>query len=143
MNLLKPFGTESFLIGIGIAAASYLLGPTIKRGARGVAVKGMQGALMAGDAANDAMETSKDKFNDFIQNMMGDGKSNVNFEHMENSFHKDLIDELKADRHQNSELMKELVSSMKSLQSEIKDLKKAAPAATQATKTNIKNTTTK
>lgn len=140
MNLLKPFGTESFILGIGIAAVSYLLGPTIKRGARGVAVKGMQGAMMAGDAANDAMDSSRDKFSDFIQGMMNDGKNNV-MDQQDNNFQRELFNELKAEREQYSELMKELVSSVKSLQGEVSDLKKSAttaPASKATTKTTTK-----
>ncbi|MCG8540426.1 MAG: hypothetical protein MJA82_10860 [Clostridia bacterium] len=135
MNILKPFGTEGFILGIGIAALGYLLGPTIKRGARGIAVKGMQGAMMVGDTANDAMDSGKEKFNDFIQNMMDSKQDN------ERNFHKELIDEIKTDRHNNNELLKELVSTMKSLQNEVKDMKKVATS--QPTKTATKTTTTK
>lgn len=148
MNLLKPFGTEGFILGIGIAAVSYLLGPTIKRGAKGVAVRGMQGALMAGDAANDAIDTSREKFSDFIQGMMGDNKDNMM--HQDNNFQKELFNELKSERQQYSELMKELVSSVKSLKDEVSDLKKSAATTAQATKstsqpakTATKTTTTK
>ncbi|WP_432665519.1 hypothetical protein R9X47_04445 [Wukongibacter baidiensis] len=143
MNLLKPFGTESFILGIGIAAVSYLLGPTIKRGAKGVAVKGMQGALMAGDAANEAMDTGRDKFSDFIQGIMNDGNNNVMDQ--DNDFQKELFNELKAERQQYSELMKELVSSVKSLQGEVSELKKSAATTAQATKATAQaaKTTTK
>lgn len=136
MNLLKPFGTESFVIGIGIAAVSYLFGPTIKRGAREVAVKGMQGALMAGDTASHAVESGREKFSSFIHNMMHSEKDNDIS--VDKSFHKELVDELKEDRQQQREFMKELMSTMKSLKNEVKELKNTAQAqvskATSASK---------
>ncbi len=121
MNLLKPFGTESFLIGVGLAAASYLLGPTIKQGARGVAVKGMQGALMAGDVANNTMEASRDKLGNFMHKFM-DNRDNGKME-VEYSFQKELINELKADREQYNKVLNEMISTMKSIQEDVKTLK--------------------
>lgn len=96
---------------------------------------------MAGDAANDVMDSSREKFSDFIQGMMGDGKSNEI--EQENNFQKELFNELKAEREQYSELMKELVSSVKSLQSEVSELKKSAATTTQASKTTVQTTNPK
>ena len=41
-SILKPFGSQGFLIGIGVAAIGYLIAPQLKKSLRPAAVKGTQ-----------------------------------------------------------------------------------------------------
>ncbi|WP_408954679.1 hypothetical protein [Natroniella sp. ANB-PHB2] len=110
MKLLKPFGTQNFVLGIGIAAATYLLGPTLKRNARNVAVKGVQGALTAGSMASQVMDDGKEKMTGLVGNM-SDQRANQEMAMIYN--------ELREEREQ----MKELISTVKELQQEVADIK--------------------
>src|SRR6056297_3563832 len=66
MKLFKsPFSPQSILFGIGLAVLTSLLTPVIKENARNAAVKGTQGALMAGkkfSGAKDKMSGMMNKF---------------------------------------------------------------------------------
>ncbi|KAB3535748.1 hypothetical protein F8154_05460 [Alkaliphilus pronyensis] len=123
MNLLKPFGSQNFILGVGIAALSYLLGPSLKQGARTVAVKGMQGAMMAGNTATNMMESGKESMGNLFDSMTGHQKDYMEMEH---NFRQDLIKEIKSDREEFNSALKELSTTMKSLQSEVQALKKTA-----------------
>ncbi|GAB6099062.1 hypothetical protein JCM16358_09410 [Halanaerocella petrolearia] len=115
MKFLKPFGTQNFVIGIGIAAATYLFGPTLKRNARRAAVKGMQGAMSAGGMASGAMGKSKDK----MAGMAGMFQGMATEQQQPNQDVAMLYNELQEERKQISEL----ASAVKSLQQEISDMK--------------------
>ncbi|MCK8826658.1 hypothetical protein MWH25_02695 [Natroniella acetigena] len=110
MKFLKPFGTQNFVLGIGIAAATYLLGPTLKRNARNVAVKGMQGALSAGGMASQVMDDGKEKMSGLVENMSGQ-RANQEMAMIYN--------ELREER----EELKELLTTVKELQQEVADIK--------------------
>lgn len=113
MEILKPFGSRSFAIGVGIAAVTYLLSPAIKRSAKGVAVKGMQGALLAGETASHMVENGKEKIGDMLSHR--DGHHNGMIEQMMN--------EWKAEREQYTHTLEELMNTVKDLKTEISVLK--------------------
>lgn len=113
MEIFKPFGSRSFAIGVGIAALTYLLSPTIKRNAKGVAVKGMQGALMAGETASHLIENGKDKISGVFQ--QGNDLKNEMYEQM--------INEWKSEREQYNHILQDLMNTVKDLKSEISGLK--------------------
>jgi hypothetical protein len=113
MDLLKPFTSRGFVIGIGLAALAYLLGPQIKQGAKTVAVKGMQGAMVAGDAASQAVASGREKMGSMMQNMGNKGDTMV----------QQMVSEFKEEREQVSNTLNELVNTMKSMQEEISLLK--------------------
>ncbi|MGB4440358.1 MAG: hypothetical protein WBJ13_14290 [Sedimentibacter sp.] len=121
MNLLKPFSTESFIVGLGIAAIGSLFAPAIKKGAKTMAVKGTQGAMMAGEAANNMMESGKETLNNTFPGL----SKNKNDSEAAQKFQKELIRELKSDREQYSNVLQELVTTMKDIQSEVKAFKNA------------------
>ncbi|KAB3525507.1 hypothetical protein [Alkaliphilus serpentinus] len=123
MNILKPFGSQNFVLGIGIAALGYLLGPTLKQGARTVAVKGVQGAMMAGNTASNIMETGKENMGNLFERMTGNQKE---YMQMEQHFRQNLMNEIKSEREEYNSVLKELVTTMKSLQSEVHSLKDAS-----------------
>jgi hypothetical protein len=65
-NLVKPFGSKSFLIGLGAAAAAYFLGPQLKELLKPVAVKGTQGAMVLAEKVKETLNQSKEKLNNTI-----------------------------------------------------------------------------
>ncbi|EOC99521.1 hypothetical protein [Caldisalinibacter kiritimatiensis] len=123
MKILKPFGTQSFVIGVGIAALSYLFGPTIKKGAREVTVKGMQGALLAGEAASNAVDEGKKKMSNVINNMKKPMDKNEGIELKNSHIVQQLVNELQAERQQNREMFESLMNTVKDLQNEMSSLK--------------------
>ncbi|MBM7614446.1 hypothetical protein [Alkaliphilus hydrothermalis] len=122
MNLLKPLASQNFILGIGIAAATYVFGPAIKRGAKKVAVKGVQGALMAGEATNETVSKGKDMFSDFMNNVHHNENSEQ--KHMEQLFQQELFNSLKTTQENQSKAFTELLSTIKDMQEEIRDFKK-------------------
>ncbi|PRX27217.1 hypothetical protein BX659_11782 [Orenia metallireducens] len=118
MKLLKPVNSENILIGIGVAALTYLLGPKIKRNAKSLAERGMERAMMAGDAASETIDNGKEKMVDIFEDM-GDEYSSIYSENDELTM---LYDELEADREQLNELtglvydLKEEIASLKNYQ---------------------------
>ncbi|MDW5299155.1 MAG: hypothetical protein SA378_03315 [Sedimentibacter sp.] len=119
MNLLKPFSTESFIVGLGIAAVGSLFAPAIKKGAKTMAVKGTQGAMMAGEAANNMMESGKETLNNTFPGL----SKNKNDSEAAQKLNKELISELRSDREQYANVLQELVTTMKDIQSEVKAFK--------------------
>lgn len=117
MEILKPFGSRSFAIGVGIAALTYLLSPTIKRSAKGVAVKGMQGALMAGETASHLVENSKEK----ISNVFQQGN------HLKNEMYEQMMNEWKSEREQYNNILQDLMNTVNDLKSEISGLRDQTP----------------
>lgn len=118
MDLLRPFGTRNFVVGISIAALAYLLAPSLQKGARAVAVKGAQGAMMVGGAAASAVSTGREKVSGMWQNVSG---SNVN--QQESNMLQTMIEEMRAERQQHASLMQEMVNTMKNMQEEMAMLK--------------------
>ncbi len=127
MKYLKPFGTQSFVLGIGLAALTYLIGPSVKRGARSVAVKGMQGALMAGEAASNAVDTGKEKASSLFQNLMNRGHNHEAEIIERKQLFNNMMNEMKEERRQNRELMQSMLETMQSMQKEISSIKKTTP----------------
>lgn len=123
MNYLKPFGSQNFVLGVGLAALTYLFGPSVKNGARNVAVKSTQGALMAGETATNAVYTGKEKVSDFFGNLMGghDGDSNHIMEQQQ--VFSQFMHEIQEERKQSNELMKNMMKTMKDMQHEISTIK--------------------
>lgn len=115
MDLLKPFGSRSFYVGLGVAALAYLLAPTLKQNARAVAVKGVQGAMLAGGAASNALARGREK----MSHVMHDVRENVT----DNKMVEQLVSELKAEREQYANTLQEIMSTMKSMQEEIASLR--------------------
>lgn len=116
MDLLRPFGTRNFIVGISIAALAYLLAPTLQKGARAVAVKGAQGAMIVGGAAANAVNTGREKVSGMWQNVASSNQQ-------ETSLMQQMVEEMRAERQQHSSLMQEMVNTMKNLQEEMAMLK--------------------
>ena len=97
--LLKPFGTQSFFIGLGIAAAAYLMAPQLRKSLKPVAVKGAHGMLVLGNQARE---------------LFNQGKTEE---------YANLANEIRQDREQYNTVLKELKDSILLLKDEISDLK--------------------
>lgn len=117
MDLLRPFGTRNFVIGIGLAALAYLFAPTLQRNARTVAVKGAQGAMLVGGAAANAFSTGKERIGGVIQGMGNAGRSE------DTSNVQQLVNDLRNEREQFNNVLSEVMSTMKNLQDEVRVLK--------------------
>ncbi|MFZ5969240.1 MAG: hypothetical protein ACOYVK_18950 [Bacillota bacterium] len=120
-DFLKPFGSQSFFVGLGVAAIAYLLGPQIKESVRPMAVKGMQGALMISDKTKNMMEEGKDRLEDMMEktNLMGkDQKHNE-----QAAVYEMLIKELREDKENSNRILEQLNQTMSGLKDEISKLK--------------------
>lgn len=118
-NLLKPFGTQSFFVGLGVAAVTYLLGPQIKETVRPIAVKGTQGAMMLSDKTKEMMEEGKDRIEGMMENVKGkDGMMQG-----QAGAYEMLINELREERERSNSLMEKLNDKMNDLKNEIAHIK--------------------
>ena len=112
MKILKPFGTQGFIVGLGVAALTYTLGPIIKRSARTAAVKGTQGALAVGGTTCQMVNNSKEKMAGVFGDMKEAGEATG--EEM-----KSFIEEMRMER----EEIKELVNKVNGLKEELSTMK--------------------
>ncbi len=112
MKVLKPFGTQGFIIGLGVAALTYTLGPVIKRNSRNAAVKGAQGALSVGGVASQMFNNGKERVSGMFEGM--EETDHVTGEEM-----KTFIEEMRAERDQ----INELVNKVNGLEEEISIVK--------------------
>ena len=122
-DIIKPIGSQSFAVGIGVAALAYFFGPQLKQALRPVAVKGVQGVMALGTGTMKAFGDGKDK----LSNMM---KENTNqtvppaktTEDLLN-FNNNLMMELKDDRETSNKILTELLSSISGLKDELSQLR--------------------
>ncbi len=142
MKYLRPFGTQSFAIGVGLAAITYLFGPTIRKGAKGVAVKGVQGAMVAGESATNMVEDSKEKATNFLGNIMKSPRNKNHEIHQQtSSMYKEMLEEIKAQRDDNSKMMQEMLSTIKNMQNDIVNIKNENKTDTKSTNNKTTNKT--
>src|SRR6056297_3169838 len=105
MKLFKsPFSPQSILFGIGLAVLTSLLTPVIKKNARNAAVKGTQGALMAGEKFAGA----KDKMSGMMNKFKTDGQQQQQKEQVSVEEFEQLKDEIRKEREQLQELINSL-----------------------------------
>jgi len=104
MKLFKsPFSPQSILFGVGLAILTSLLTPVIRENARNAAVKGTQGAIMAGEkfaGAKDKMSGVMNKFKKEEQIQQMEQVSREEFQQ--------LKDEIRKEREQLQELISKL-----------------------------------
>ena len=103
MKFIESLTPESILFGLGLAAVTSVLGPVIKRNTKDMAVKGTQGALMAG---NKLTET-KDKMTKKITNKSENNENQVSTQ--------ELLAEMKKEREQ----IQELINTFNDLKQEL------------------------
>ena len=127
MNILKPLGSPGFAIGLGIAALTYFLGPSLKRGARNVAVKGMQGALMAGEGASNAMHEGKETMSNMFGNTFGNenymNEMSTEMAQQNTQMVQQVFQEMREEREQYKNMFQEMMNTMQGMQDDISSLK--------------------
>ncbi|MDF2545534.1 MAG: hypothetical protein K0R93_432 [Anaerosolibacter sp.] len=120
-DMMKPFGSQSFLIGLGVAAVGYFFGPQIKQAVRPAAVKGAQGMMMFSDKTKGMFDEGKH----MMGNMM-DKASHIGQEHHmagQMGVHEMLMKELREERERTNRLMEQLNTSITGLKDEIAHIK--------------------
>ena len=105
MKFMESLTPQSVLFGLGLAVLTSVLGPVIKKNTKDMAVKGTQGALMAGEKISE----TKDKMTGAMSNMKENHENQVNTQ--------EIFQEIKKERKQ----MQELVESFKELKQEMND----------------------
>lgn len=117
-NLLKPFGSQSFFVGLGVAAAAYFLGPQIRETIRPMAVKGTQGMMMLTDRTMHMMHEGKEKMEDMMGKMGHMAKS----EHMamgQIGVMEAMLKELREERERSNKMMEEFRETLMGIRDEI------------------------
>lgn len=121
-NLLKPFGSQSFFLGLGVAAAAYFLGPQLMEAVKPMAVKGAQGVMALGSKTSQVFNEGKEKLGNTIEKMTP-GERDIK---AVDSMYSDLIKELKDEREASNKILMELRDTMVSLRQEISGMKAGA-----------------
>lgn len=113
-SLMKMVGSQSFLLGVGVAAAAYLIGPQIRESLKPAAVKGAQGIMVLGGKTKQALEQGKEKLNDMVFDKSGMETKN---------FQEKLLQELREEREASNRILEELKNSITGLKEEISSIK--------------------
>lgn len=117
-DLMKPLNPQSFLIGAGIAAAAYLIGPQLKEALRPGANKGGQGLMNIGEKTRQLFEEGKEKLNDIIF-----VKPEESVKMAAGEVGEALIRELREEREHTNKIMEELKNTLGGLKDEIASLR--------------------
>lgn len=122
-DVIKPFGSQSFLVGVGVAALAYFLGPQLKQSLRPAAVKGTQGVISLGGKTKQLFEEGMGKINTIVFEKTDEvfDKTKETLESI--GFSPDLLKELKEERESSNRIMEELKNSVISLKEEISQMK--------------------
>lgn len=125
-DIVKPFGSQSFLIGIGVAALAYFLAPQLKQSLRPAAVKGAAGVMTLGDKTKKILEESKDKISNLIFDKTEEARDKVRDVVEEAGISPDVLKEMREEREVSNKMIQELKDSIVSLKEEISHIKKGA-----------------
>lgn len=123
-HLVKPFGSQGFLIGIGISALTYLLAPQIKETLRPAAVKGTQGLLAFGAETKRILTEGKEKISNVFSEKTEEVKDMMKSKGEGKQLASKLLQELKEERELSNKIMEELKNSIVSLREEISNIRK-------------------
>ncbi|MTI57694.1 hypothetical protein [Geosporobacter ferrireducens] len=127
-NLLKPFGSQSFFVGLGVAAAAYFLGPQIKETIRPMAVKSTQGMMMMTDKTMRMMHEGKDRVEDMVGKMGNMARpDHIPMEQM--GMMEVMLRELKEERERSNKMMEEFRETLMSIRDEISGSSKSGDTA--------------
>ncbi|MBB6217656.1 hypothetical protein HNQ80_003779 [Anaerosolibacter carboniphilus] len=120
-DLMKPFGSQSFLIGLGVAAVGYFFGPQIKQAIRPAAVKGAQGVMMFSDKTKEMFDEGKHMMGNMMDKASHMGQEQQMAGQM--GMYEMLMKELKDERERSNRLMEQLNISIAGLKDEITYMK--------------------
>lgn len=122
-DIIKPIGSQSFVLGIGVAALAYFMGPQLKQALRPMAVKGAQGVMTFGSKTAKAFGESKDKLSHMASEKTDRSADMVNSFTEDKDFQGNLIRELKEDREASNRILQELANSISGLKDELVQLR--------------------
>lgn len=122
-DIIKPIGSQSFVVGIGVAALAYFLGPQLKQTLRPVAVKGAQGVMTLSSKTIKAIGESKDKLSSMISEKASEAVNKVKSTEEGMDFNSDLIKELKEEREASNKILVELINSISGLKDELAQMR--------------------
>ncbi|MFT9498090.1 hypothetical protein [Anaerosolibacter sp.] len=131
-NMMKPFGSQSFLVGLGVAAVGYFFGPQIKQAIRPTAVKGAQGMMMFSDKTKEIFGEGKHMMGNMMDKAAHMGHEAAHMgqaQHMggqmagQMGMYEMLMKELKEERERSNRLMEQLNTSITGLKDEIAHIK--------------------
>lgn len=122
-DMVKPFGSQSFLVGMGVAALAYFLAPQLKQSLRPAAVKGAAGVMTLGSKTKQILEDSKDKISSLIFEK-AEGKNEIKNSAEEIGIPSEVLKEIREDREVSNKIIQELKESIVSLKEEISHMKK-------------------
>lgn len=114
-NLLKPFASQSFLVGLGVAAAAYFIGPQLMEAIKPVAVKGAQGMMALSGMAKETMNQGREKIAGAVTEMKEKERAATALS--ENLG--ELIKELRSEREQSTKVIEELKNAVIGLKDQI------------------------
>ncbi len=118
---MKPFGSQSFLVGLGVAAVGYFFGPQIKQVIRPAAVRGAQGMMMFSDKTKEMFDEGKHMMGNMMDKTMHMGQEQGMAGQM--GMYEMLMKELKDERERSNRLMEQLNTSIVGLKDEIAYIK--------------------
>lgn len=122
-DIVKPLGSQSFLVGIGVAALAYFLAPQLKESLRPAAVKGTQGVMTLGSRTKQMLEDGKEKISNLIFEKTEGAQEKIIDIAEEAGISSKVLKELKDERDISNKIMNELKDSIISLKEEISHMK--------------------
>lgn len=123
-GIIKPFGSQGFLIGLGVAALAYFLAPQLKQSLRPAAVKGTQSVMTLGSKTKQILDDSKEKISSFISETAGGAKDRIKGAVEDTGISSKFLKELKEEREISNKIIHELKDSIISLKEEIAHIKR-------------------
>lgn len=117
-ELIKPLGGQSFLLGLGLAAAAYFLGPPLKEMMKPMAVKGTQGMMVFGEKTKKMINEGKEKMSDMVFEKPAASAANIS-----EMFYEKLLKELRDDREHSNRMVEEINNTLAGLKDEIANIK--------------------
>jgi hypothetical protein len=123
-DVVKPLGSQGFLIGIGVAALAYFLTPQLKQSLRPAAVKGAQGMMALGSKTKHILEEGKEKISSMLSDTVEGTSDKIKEAAEESGISHKMIKELHEERAASNKMIKELKDSIAGLKEEIAHIKK-------------------
>ena len=122
-DIIKPIGSQSFVVGIGVAALAYFLGPQLKQTLRPVAVKGAQGVMILGSKTVKAFGESKEKLSSMLAEKASEVDNKVKCTEEVADFNRNLMQELKEERESSNKILVDLINSISGLKDELAQMR--------------------
>lgn len=124
-DIVKPFGSQGFFVGLGVAAVFYFLGPQLKESLMPAAIKGTQGFMSLGNKTKEIFEENRARLN--MPGEKGDEFEGRTASPIESSsLYSELLKTLKDERESSNRILEELKNSIIGLREEITEMKNSS-----------------